>query len=223
MAPCIDRAGAAHPCRAGAPLPLLLLLLLLGAAACSGNGYDRDLPGSARTWIEGPVRWLVLPEEARQFRRLDSSVEVLGFIEEFWRRRDPDPQTPGNPFSQTFFERVQSADLLYDAERNRGSMTDRGRATIVLGPPSIIRSTQKAVPSWQPDPGRGRSSVGSRRTRVEVWGYVPADLPPRAVEMLVDEGYEFPVEIMFVVGEDATHLVEGEEVLEITARSAVRE
>jgi GWxTD domain-containing protein len=191
--------------------------------ACRGPRYDPQLPGSARSWVEGPVRWLVLPEEARRFRRLDSSAEALAFIEEFWRRRDPTPKTPGNPFAQRFFERVQAADLLYDEVGVRGALTDRGRALILLGSPSILRYMQQPAPAWAAGEARGRVSVGTERVRVEVWGYVPEDLSPRLVEKLREAGHEPPLEITFVEEIQRTRLIAGEEILEATALAAVRE
>lgn len=206
-----------------------ILVIVVGAAVtaltggCSGHHYDSDLPGSARTWIEGPVHWLVLPDEARRFRRLDTSAEALAFIEQFWARRDPDPQTPGNPFAQEFFERVQSADLLYSGARRRGSLTDRGGATVLLGSPSVLRYTQQTAPTWEPGSTRRRSGASVRRVRVEVWGYDAEDLPPRLVELLEKEGIDFPVELTFVEEADRSRLVDGEKILDLAARAAVRE
>lgn len=202
---------------------LALGLALAGAGLGGCTLGSSNLPGSARAWVEGPVRWLILPEEARRFRRLSSSPQVLAFIEEFWNRRDPDPETPGNPFAQRFFERVQAADLLYAGEGGPGSLTDRGRTLIVLGSPSQLRYTQRSAPTWDPGGDRERRPSGTERLRVEVWGYQPADLPDRVVEALEERGEEFPVEVTFVEEPRATVLVAGEEILEVAARSAVRE
>lgn len=202
----------------------LVVLALVGVSlfGCAGGRYGGRLPGSARSWIEGPVRWLVLPDEARRFRRLDSGAEALSFIEEFWRRRDPDPQAPGNPFAQQFFERVQAADLLYDGEGVSGSLTDRGRALLLLGSPSILRYTQRSAPAWEGSQARGRVSAGTERVRVEVWGYVADDLPSRLLEAFEAEEIAFPAELTFVEEVRRTRLVEGEEILELAARAAVR-
>lgn len=203
-----------------------ILAVVLGVAGLGAGGCTlgtSDLPGSARAWIEGPVRWLVLPEEARSFRRLSSNAEVLAFIEEFWSRRDPDPETPGNPFAQRFFERVQAADLLYAGEGGKGSLTDRGRTLILLGSPSLLRYTQKSVPTWEPGGERDRRPSGTERLRVEVWGYQAEDLPDRLVARLEERGEELPAEVTFIEEPRATVLVAGEELLEEAARAAVRE
>lgn len=202
---------------------LALGLVLAGGslAGCTTRGSS-DVPGSARAWIDGPVRWLVLPEEARRFRRLSSNAEALGFIEEFWRRRDPDPETPGNPFAQKFFERVQAADLLYAGEGTAGSLTDRGRALILLGPPSALRYTHRTAPTWEPGDGPNRPPSSTELVRIEVWGYRPEDLPEALRLQLEERGEEFPVEVTFVEEERATVLIGGEDLLEEAARAAVR-
>lgn len=189
-------------------------------AGCTTRGHS-NVPGSALAWIEGPVRWLVLPEESRRFRRLSSNAEALLFIEEFWRRRDPDPEVPGNPFAQTFFSRVQAADLLYTGEGTRGSLTDRGRTYILLGSPSALRYTQRTAPTWEPGDGRSRRPPASELVRIEIWRYEPEDLPEPLRLLMEEREEEFPVEVTFVEEARATVLIGGESLLEEAARAAV--
>jgi GWxTD domain-containing protein len=207
------------------PVRAAALLVALGAGGLGAGGCRTaaDLPGSALAWIEGPVRWLVLPEEARRFRRLSSQAEVLAFIDEFWRRRDPEPEVSGNPFAQRLFERVQAADLLYAGEGGPGSLTDRGRVLILLGSPSVLRYTQKSAPTWQPGGVRSGRPSATERLRIEVWGYEPADLPGPLLARLEEQGVDLPLEVLFVEEGRATILVSGEDLLEEAARAAVRE
>lgn len=205
-------------------LPALVLGLSLaagGVTGCASRGSS-DVPGSALAWIEGPVRWLVLPEEARRFRRLSSNAEALAFIEGFWRRRDPDPEVPGNPFAQVFFERVQAADLLYAGEGLPGSLTDRGRAYILLGSPSALRYTHRTAPTWEPGEGRSRRPSTSELVRVEIWGYQREDLPEGLRRLLEEREEELPVEVTFMEEAQRTVLIGGEDLLEEAARAAVR-
>lgn len=198
-----------------------LALILAPLAGCVTGGSS-DVPGSALAWIEGPVRWLVLPEESRRFRRLSSNAEALVFIEDFWRRRDPDPEAPGNPFAQAFFERVQAADLLYAGEGIAGSLTDRGRSYVLLGSPSALSYTQRAAPTWEPGDGRSRAPSTSELVRIEVWRYQPEDLPEALRRLLEEREEEFPVEVTFVEEGRRTVLIGGEALLEEAARAAVR-
>lgn len=213
-----------RPALALAAGSLTLCLLCLGVSGCSLRPGSQA-PPSARAWIEGPVRWLVLPEEARRFRRLSSSPEVLAFIDRFWRRRDPDPASPANPFAQQFFERVQAADLLYAEESRAGSLSDRGRAYILLGSPSVLRYTQRAAPRWEPgDGGGGHRPSSTGRVRIEIWGYLAEDLPPALRERLeAEEEVAYPVEVGFVEEARRTVLLSGDDLLEQAARAAVRD
>lgn len=202
---------------------LLCAPLAIFLGACSSNG--ERLPSTARGWAEGPVRWLLLPDEERRLRRMESNLGMLQFIEEFWQRRDPEPGDPGNSFAQRFFERVQSADLLYTGEGVPGSLTDRGRALVLLGPPRMMRTARRTTPSWNPVDARTRRT-GTRRVQVEVWGFQFEDLDPALVEALRDDDGELPaepLEVVFVEDSGRTRLVEGEDLLRLAARSAVVE
>ncbi len=187
-------------------------------AACSGVANPR-LSRPVRQWAEGPVRWLLLPAEERELRRLRSDSEAAVFVAEFWRRRDPDPTLPGNRARELFEQRVTAADRQYPEQGQRGSLTDRGRALVVLGPPSLLRVGRRTSPAWAPT----RASTGPMPVRhlvIETWEYRPQDLPPRLAERLAGRG-EDGITLTFVLGEH-TRLLEGEEALLLAAESAVR-
>lgn len=168
------------------------------------------------------MKWLALPEEARRFRRSGSGAEALAFIEEFWRRRDPDLDTPGNEVALQFFERVQAADILYSGEGTRGAMTDRARAYIVLGSPSVLRYRTQVAPAWRPGGGRESARPATARVRVETWGYRREDLSPALAALLEERGVELPVEISFIEEGGRTVLLSGEDLLLEAARAAIR-
>lgn len=193
------------------------------------------------------MRWLMLPEEKRQCRRLRSQREAVLFIEFFWRRRDPTPRDSGNPFLQTFHDRVQAADKLYAEEGTRGALTDRGRALILLGSPSILRQRVRTVlaPSSIEDGGFDLDVQQPSEPREETqilkdWEYPVTSLPPGLVRLLeerglmpgdadsrnADPGDAGPEEasapaviVTFVEGETRTRLLEGEELLDLAARA----
>lgn len=170
----------------------------------------------------------MLPEEERAVRRLQTTREVIDFLDAFWRRRDPDPGTPDNELSKTFYERVEAADRLYSEEGRRGSLTDRGRALVLLGPPPVLRYAQKRIPALEPTlPGQVLAPTQSRTMSQETWVYTPADLPPRFLDLLLETlgGDPPPAEIVltFSVGPRATSLNDGERYLDLAARASVRE
>lgn len=194
------------------------VLCLLGAlTGCRSTGR----PGPAAAWAEGPVRWLLLPEESRQFRRLEDGRDAVLFIERFWRRRDPNPADSGNPCLETFHERVQAADQLYSARGVRGSLTDRGRALILLGPPPILRyGYRKVSTSTSEDFSRVQTSRSDPRA-LETWEYPEDDLPPALVKLLEAEMLSRPVVLRFEEGPRHTKLVSDARVLELAARVLV--
>lgn len=210
-----DRAGW-RP--AAAVLPLVVWL----AWGC-GSAEKRPPSGGGVGLDDGPTRWLMLPDEQKQVRKLDSTREAVAFIEEFWRRRDPDPATPGNEFSRAFYERVEAADRLYGEGGTRGSLTDRGRALVLLGAPPVLRYGQKAVPTWDPGKPGTRPNVQARNIVVESWVYPLSDLPPGLAKLVEEESPIPEVILAFAVETRHTYLIEGKEFLELAVRAAVRE
>jgi GWxTD domain-containing protein len=170
---------------------------------------------------EGPTRWLMLPEEQRRYRKLQNTRDVVDFIEEFWRRRDPDPGQPGNEFSKTFYERVEAADRLYLDGGARGSLTDRGRALILLGPASVQRYSQKRVPTWNPGKPGMPPAVQTNTLSLESWVYTVSDLPEALRRLIEEDGPRPEIELVFAHEPRRIYLIEGEEFLEMAVRAAV--
>ncbi len=58
----------------------------------------------------------------------------------FWQRRDPDPESPGNPRLKEHYERVSYARENFRDGSSDGAISDRGRVYVRLGPPDSIES-----------------------------------------------------------------------------------
>jgi len=84
-------------------------------------------------WLN-KVRYIITSEERKLFLDLPES-EKEEFKEEFWQRRDPDPQTEENEFKMEFDDRMEKANELFISEGIPGWLTDRGRIFILFGPP----------------------------------------------------------------------------------------
>ncbi|HYO77693.1 MAG TPA: GWxTD domain-containing protein [Thermoanaerobaculia bacterium] len=106
----------------------LCLLVATAASAALSKPYQE--------WREGPAQWIMTSEEQRAWRSVKTDQQAIDFIDLFWARRDPTPGTAENEFRNEFHVRVNSADQQFADKGRRGSMTDRGRVAIVLGPPS---------------------------------------------------------------------------------------
>jgi hypothetical protein len=94
---------------------------------------------------------------------------------------------------------------------------------ILLGPPPVLRYSQKKAPSYDPGKPGSRPAIHTRNVVLEIWAYPVADLPAPLLQQLgeVDPGEE--VTLTFLVGARRTELIEGEKYLEMAARAAVRE
>jgi GWxTD domain-containing protein len=90
-------------------------------------------------WADGPVKWIMTPEERVTWSSLTSGAERTDFIDKFWERRNPKPGSTDNTFRTTFERRVAFADSRFiDTEKQRGSLTDRGMVFVLLGPPTWV-------------------------------------------------------------------------------------
>ncbi|MCP2604344.1 GWxTD domain-containing protein, partial [Candidatus Aminicenantes bacterium AC-708-M15] len=72
------------------------------------------------------------------------------FIEEFWKRRDPDPTTEVNEFKEEYYKRIEEANKLFRGEGREGWLTDRGRIYVIFGPPT----SRFTYPMGHPEIGR---------------------------------------------------------------------
>jgi len=110
------------------------LLILFGPAGCRTGGIEPELAPSDEQFLS-QVRYVITSEERRAFLRLSDS-ERPQFIEEFWKRRDLNPDTPENEVKVEYFKRLSEAGKLFLGEGREGWLTDRGRIYILYGPPN---------------------------------------------------------------------------------------
>lgn len=115
-----------------AVVSVLLFAALL--SACRLYKLARQLPPEYADFLS-QVRYIITKEEEKIFLELPHS-EKDRFIEEFWARRDPDPDTEENEFKTEFFKRVERANALFISEGKPGWLTDRGRIYVLFGPPT---------------------------------------------------------------------------------------
>ena len=92
-----------------------------------------------KKWLENDVSYIITAEERKAFKALQTDEERENFIENFWRRRDPDPDTEENEFRDQYYERIAYANEHY-ASGIPGWKTDRGRIYITWGKPDEIDS-----------------------------------------------------------------------------------
>jgi GWxTD domain-containing protein len=97
----------------------------------------KELATPYRKWLNEDVTYIITDEERTAFVRLQTDEEREQFIENFWLRRDPSPDTIENEFREEHYRRIAYANEHY-ASGIPGWKTDRGRIYITYGPPDEI-------------------------------------------------------------------------------------
>jgi GWxTD domain-containing protein len=98
-----------------------------------------ELSKTYKKWLDEDVRWIISDEERSAFKKLSNDEERDAFIEQFWLRRDPTPDTLENEFKEEHYRRIAYANEHFAAGKP-GWRTDRGEMYIKFGPPDEIES-----------------------------------------------------------------------------------
>lgn len=118
-------------------------------------------------WLDNDVSYIITPEEKAAFKKLQTDEEREQFIEQFWLRRDPDPDTPENEYRDEYYRRIAYANEKFSSGIP-GWKTDRGRIYITFGPPDSIESHPAGGPYERPfHEGGGTTSTYP----FEIWFY----------------------------------------------------
>ncbi len=127
----------------------------------------QELKGAYKTWLDQDVSYIISDEERKAFKSLSNDEEREAFIENFWRRRNPNPDSPENEFRDEHYRRIQYANDHFAAGKP-GWKTDRGHIYIAFGKPDSIESHPSGGSYQRPmDEGGGETSTFP----FETWHY----------------------------------------------------
>ncbi|MDE2755000.1 MAG: GWxTD domain-containing protein [Acidobacteriota bacterium] len=132
------------------PTLLLVSLLILGCSltllARKKGDKRREKSLRAETsdrylkkWLEQDVVYIISPQEKAAFNQLQTDDERYEFVEQFWLRRDPTPDTMINETRDEHYRRIAYANERFPSGKP-GWKTDRGRIYIMWGPPDSIET-----------------------------------------------------------------------------------
>jgi GWxTD domain-containing protein len=125
------------------------------------------LGGVYKKWLDEDVRWIITDEESAAFKKLTTNAERDQFIEMFWQRRDPTPDTAENEYKEEHYRRIAYANEHF-AAGVPGWRTDRGRIYIMYGKPDSIDSHPMGGPYERPaEEGGGQTETFP----FETWRY----------------------------------------------------
>jgi GWxTD domain-containing protein len=99
----------------------------------------RELGSAYDSWLKEDVPDIITNEERRAFLQLSTNEEREQFVESFWDRRNPDPESAANTYKEEHYRRLAYADERF-ASGIPGRKTDRGHLYILWGPPDEIES-----------------------------------------------------------------------------------
>ena len=127
----------------------------------------KELETPYKRWLEEDVVYIITDEERQAFKRFQTDEEREQFIEQFWLRRDPTPDTEENEFKEEHYRRIAYANERY-ASGFPGWKMDRGRIYIMYGPPDEITS-QPAGGMYERPPEEGGGTT--KTYPFEQWRY----------------------------------------------------
>jgi GWxTD domain-containing protein len=131
------------------------------------RALKQELKGAYKTWLTQDVVWIITDEESKAFRTLSNDEERDAFIEQFWLRRNPDPDSADNEFREEHYRRIAYANEHFAAGKP-GWKTDRGHIYISFGKPDSIDSHPSGGSYNRPiDEGGGTTSTFP----FETWHY----------------------------------------------------
>jgi GWxTD domain-containing protein len=127
----------------------------------------QELKGAYKSWLNQDVPYIISDEEAKAFKNLSNDEERDAFIEQFWLRRNPNPDSPENEVREEHYRRIAYANEHFAAGKP-GWKTDRGHIYISFGKSDSIDSHPSGGSYERPmEEGGGETSTFP----FEVWHY----------------------------------------------------
>jgi GWxTD domain-containing protein len=125
----------------------------------NARALKQELSKPYKKWLDEDVAYIITDEERAAFKQLSNDEERDNFIEAFWQRRDPTPDTEENEFKEEHYQRIAYANEHF-AAGVPGWRTDRGRIYIVFGKPDEIDSHPSGGSYQRPmEEGGGETST----------------------------------------------------------------
>src|SRR5437016_5441000 len=125
----------------------------------NAKALRQELGKTYKKWLDEDVRWIITDEERQAFKQLSNDEERDQFIEAFWARRDPTPDTPENEYKDEMYRRIAYANEHF-AAGIPGWKSDRGRMYIMYGPADEVESHPSGGTYDRPiDEGGGTTST----------------------------------------------------------------
>lgn len=126
-------------------------------------------------WADGPAGYLLTKNERKEWGSISTDAEAKEFIDLFWARRNPNPDTSFNTFKAEFDAKVRYAEENFSYPGHSGAVTDRARVLILMGRPEAIQN--KTPDQTVPGLGTGAGGTDQVQGASQIWFYNPDKLP----------------------------------------------
>src|SRR5256886_12515267 len=161
------------------PIVLALFALALAVPAVFAQqqkparqtNQKEEIPKVYREWPDKDVAYIITPQERAAYKKLQTDEERENFIELFWRRRDPDPDTDENEYREEYYERIAYANEHYTSGIP-GWKTDRGRIYIMYGKPDEVE-THPSGGSYERPSYEGGGNTSTYPFEIWFYRYLP--------------------------------------------------
>ena len=112
----------------------MVVALTAWASACATSQAVKTLDSESRDFLS-KGRYIITKQDRERFLAIPAG-DRKAFVEEFWKKRDPTPETETNEFKNEYFARIGEANRFFTEAAEPGWLQDRGRVYILLGPPT---------------------------------------------------------------------------------------
>jgi GWxTD domain-containing protein len=133
----------------------------------NAKALQKEISKTYKKWLDEDVRWIITDEERAAFKQLSNDDERDQFIEQFWLRRDPTPDTVENEYKEEHYRRIAYANEHF-AAGIPGWKTDRGRIYIMYGPANSMETHPSGGSYFRPAQEGGGATAAYP---FEVWNY----------------------------------------------------
>ena len=150
---------------------VLMAVLIVAACGPSGTKAGKQInmepsEGSPKDPFFEKARLIMTKQEGEIYKHLPDKKAKNEFVVEFWKKRDPSPETEENENLEEFMERIAYANKwFFEGSKGRGWDTERGRILLQLGFPEERRWGERA------NTDRNGALITSRRVPMEIWSY----------------------------------------------------
>jgi GWxTD domain-containing protein len=122
-------------------IPALALILFIS------SGVPAKKKGEYEDWLKD-VNPIITDAEKAEFKKLKKDKDKEFFINLFWAKRDPTPQTEENEFKQEYYQRLDYVNKAFIYGYKTGLETDMGKVYLYFGKPLRVFRQDPRVIIW---------------------------------------------------------------------------